>query len=196
MRTSRQPTNKLPYRNNYDNGSRYRKIMPVFEKSGLLNNNVVNAGVVLKYTPPPDAVIPSTYFENYHIKFNERPILKAKLYMRDSSSLIKEFNLDKKSHFLIGRARSESNNYSQDNITITDIKIPDRGCSKEHCVIQYREINKKLVPYIIDLDSVNGTSLNGIEIPSQRYVQLNNNDVITFSFNDSESDFELIYQEG
>jgi smad nuclear-interacting protein 1 len=61
--------------------------------------------------------------------------------------------------------------------------------SKQHAVIQFRYIEKKnefgdklgkVRPYLIDLDSANGTSLNKDEIPSSRYLELRDKDMIQF----------------
>lgn len=41
-------------------------------------------------------------------------------------------------------------------------------------------------PYLIDLESSNGTNLNGERIPEQRYVELKTADVITFGSSERE----------
>ncbi len=61
--------------------------------------------------------------------------------------------------------------------------------SKQHAVIQFRYIEKKneygdkmvkFRPYIIDLDSANGTLLNKDEMAPSRYVELRDKDMIQF----------------
>ena len=44
--------------------------------------------------------------------------------------------------------------------------------SSQHAVIQFRSKNNASVPYLIDLNSTNGSKLNGNLIPSSRYVEL------------------------
>lgn len=175
------------------------KNMPIFEKSGLLDECKVVDGIELKYSEPTDTISPRHYFNIHHIPLNKRPILKAKLYHKGSTFPVKEFDLEEKSSYLIGRI-SISKSFdgscpSRDKIL--DIGIPDIGYSKQHCVIQFREIKGKFGAYIMDLESVNGTSLNGIPIPTRRYVELSNNDIISYQTEDGESaDCEILFQQG
>lgn len=175
------------------------KHMPIFEKSGLLDACKTVDGIELKYSEPTDAISPRQYFNIHHIPSHKRPILKAKLYRKASAFPIREFNLETKSSYLIGRisiSKSSDGSYPPRN-NILDIGIPDRSYSKQHCVIQFREIKGKLCVYIMDLESVNGTSLNGISIPTRRYVELSNNDIISYQIEDDTSaDYEVLFQQG
>jgi smad nuclear-interacting protein 1 len=62
-------------------------------------------------------------------------------------------------------------------------------------VIQFRYISKtdeygtktgKVKPYLIDLDSANGTKLNGKKIAASRYVELIHDDVVAFGESERE----------
>ena len=62
--------------------------------------------------------------------------------------------------------------------------------SSQHAVVQFREICKEddcgnyyylVNPYIMDLESTNGTFLNGEKIDSARYYELKHGDVIKFA---------------
>lgn len=62
-------------------------------------------------------------------------------------------------------------------------------CSGQHAVIQFREIPKQdqngeyytvIKPYLMDLESTNGTFLNGEQIEPARYYELLPSDVIKF----------------
>lgn len=62
--------------------------------------------------------------------------------------------------------------------------------SNQHAVIQFREIDKQdefgnhyyeINPYVMDLESTNGTHLNGEKIDSARYYELRHGDVIKFA---------------
>ncbi|SMN18619.1 similar to Saccharomyces cerevisiae YLR016C PML1 Subunit of the RES complex, which is required for nuclear retention of unspliced pre-mRNAs [Maudiozyma saulgeensis] len=182
------------------------KILPIFEPSGILeaeSNN--NKGEPLKHILPADAISPDQYWDSIKLPISERPIIKAILYKKGVKEPLSEFNLDLKSHYIIGRQlRKEQRNTSNDSnenesdseipeVILSDIGIPDPGCSKEHCVIQFREKNGKLLPYIMDLNSSNGTTLNGILIPRARYVELRNEDLILFSEFDLDSEYELLF---
>jgi smad nuclear-interacting protein 1 len=76
----------------------------------------------------------------------------------------------------------------------------DHGsCSRQHAVIQFREITnrddlgnivKEVKPYIMDLESTNGTFLGKNQIEPCRYYELKNYDLINFGF--STRDYILI----
>ena len=72
---------------------------------------------------------------------------------------------------------------------MADIPVEHPSCSKQHAVIQFRYIEKrsefgdrvgKVRPYLIDLESANGTKVNGVEIPKAKYVEIRDGDVVTF----------------
>jgi smad nuclear-interacting protein 1 len=64
---------------------------------------------------------------------------------------------------------------------IVDFPIDHPSCSKQHAVFQYRLVDyvkedgrkgKKVKPYVIDLDSTNGTYINNNRIEATRFVEL------------------------
>lgn len=67
-----------------------------------------------------------------------------------------------------------------------DIKLIDKKVGRQHCVIQFRytrlgeDQKPRIVPYIFDISSRNGTYINGSKIPSMCFVQLQHKDTITF----------------
>ena len=60
------------------------------------------------------------------------------------------------------------------------------SCSRQHAVLQYRMVNNKVKPYVIDLGSSNGTYLNNQKIDPQRYVKLREKDVVKFGYSSRE----------
>ena len=85
---------------------------------------------------------------------------------------------------------------------VTDYHIEHPSASKQHAVIQFRYISKtdefgtktgKVKPYLIDLDSANGTQLNDKKIAPSRYVEVMNDDVIVFG--DSEREYVVMLPE-
>ncbi|KAK4685420.1 smad nuclear-interacting protein 1, partial [Tremellales sp. Uapishka_1] len=73
---------------------------------------------------------------------------------------------------------------------------------KEQVAIQYRQITEKnefgdstttIKPFIIDLDSTNGTHVNDQEIPKSRYYELRNSDVLKFGT--SSREYVLLHEE-
>merc|ERR1711972_1262330 len=97
------------------------------------------AGVVVKYSEPPEARKPKTKWRLYVFKGNEElPIL----YVHRQSA------------YLLGRDRK-----------VADIPLDHPSCSKQHAVLQYRLMpfkrpngtqGRKVIPYIVDLNSANG----------------------------------------
>lgn len=48
------------------------------------------------------------------------------------------------------------------------------------------EISKRVEPFVIDLESVNGTMVNGKRIPTSRYYELRQSDIIKFGHSSRE----------
>ncbi len=134
---------------------------PTFELSGKLmeDTNVFN-GVVIKYSEPEEARKPKKRWRFYVFKGEETlPVL----------------HLHRQSAYLIGKDRK-----------VADIPVDHPSCSRQHAVLQYRFINNRVLPYIIDLNSSNGTFLNNNKIDPQRYVELREKDVLKFGFSSRE----------
>ncbi|CCH40858.1 hypothetical protein BN7_392 [Wickerhamomyces ciferrii] len=153
------------------------KEKPNFKPSGLLakeSNNI--KGTQLKYTEPEDSINPT-----------DSPIYYLFIFKKNSK-IPQEYKLNNKSYHLIGRDE-----------TIVDLSTDDESCSKQHAVIQFRsrpiidEYGSQAVqikPYLIDLESSNGTFLNNEEIPTSRFIELQGEDTIRFG--DSETDHVLV----
>jgi len=134
----------------------------------LEDTNVVN-GVVVKYSEPAEARKPKTKWRLYVFKGNEElPILY----------------IHRQSAYLLGRDRK-----------VADIPLDHPSCSKQHAALQYRLVDytkrdggagKRVTPYVIDLNSANGTFVNNQKIESQKYVQLLEKDVLKFGFSSRE----------
>lgn len=78
---------------------------------------------------------------------------------------------------------------------VCDIAVDHPSCSKQHAALQYRLVpferddgssGKRVRPYIIDLESANGTFVNNDKIDSKKYVELLEKDVIKFGFSSRE----------
>lgn len=101
------------------------------------------------------------------------------------------YQIHRQSAYLIGRDRA-----------ICDLPIDHPSCSKQHAVLQYRLMDykrsdggmgRRVVPYIIDLGSANGTFLNNQKIDGQRYYELQENDVVKFGF--STREYVLLHED-
>ncbi|KAI0657401.1 SMAD/FHA domain-containing protein [Cubamyces menziesii] len=158
------------------------KAKPNFAPSGLLaaeTKTVKRAdgtSTVLKYHEPPEARKPSVSWRLYVFKGKEQVDL---------------LHIHRQSAYLIGRDR-----------TVVDIAVEHPSCSKQHAVIQYRQVQEKnefgdvktaVKPFIIDLESTNGTIVNDETIPTSRYYELMLGDVIKFG--ESTREYVLMNEE-
>ncbi|OWF47126.1 smad nuclear interacting protein 1-like [Mizuhopecten yessoensis] len=146
------------------------KDKPDFALSGKLTEDTnTYRGVVIKYNQPPEARKPKKRWRLYPFKGDESlPVL----------------HIHRMSAYLMGRDR-----------LVVDIPTDHPSCSKQHAVLQYRLVNferedgskgRKVAPYIIDLDSSNGTYINNQRIDPQRYVELFEKDMLKFGFSSRE----------
>ncbi|KAF8842169.1 SMAD/FHA domain-containing protein [Paxillus ammoniavirescens] len=169
-------------------GSRARSASPVdkakpnFKPSGLLAaaTNTVKAAdgtsTVLKYNEPPEA---------------RKPTLGWRLYVFKGSEQLELLHIHRQSAYLMGRDR-----------TVVDVFIEHPSCSKQHAVIQHRQVQEKdefggskpvTKPFIIDLESTNGTHVNDEAIPTTRFYELKAGDVIKFGLSNRE--YVLLHDE-
>lgn len=147
------------------------KQKPNFAPSGLLaaaSNSVTQAdgtSIALKYHEPPEARKPPAKDE-------------WKLFIFKGPEIMDTIELSMRSCWLVGR-----------EVAVVDMPAEHPSVSKQHAVIQFRYIEKKnefgdklgrVRPYLIDLDSANGTMLNKEEIPASRYLELRDKDMIQF----------------
>ncbi|VDK51639.1 unnamed protein product [Anisakis simplex] len=146
------------------------KEKPSFEPSGKLAEDTnTYKGVVIKYNEPPDA---------------HKPKLRWRLYPFKGDEALPVLYIHRQSAYLIGRDRR-----------VADFAVDHPSCSKQHAVFQYRLVPvelddgsriRRIKPYIIDLNSANGTYLNNERIEPQRFVELREKDVLKFGFSTRE----------
>ncbi|KAF9164687.1 Smad nuclear-interacting protein 1 [Actinomortierella ambigua] len=140
------------------------KEKPNFGLSGALaeETNTVN-GTVLKYNEPPEA---------------RKPSKRWRLYVFKDGKEINVLHIHRQSAFLFGRDRN-----------VADVAVDHPSCSKQHAVLQFRQIvetdqlgqtKRATKPFIIDLESANGTFVNGSQVPPTRYYELKLSDVLKF----------------
>jgi smad nuclear-interacting protein 1 len=133
---------------------------PNFGLSGALSKDV-QSGNMYKFKEPPEARAPNTQWRFY-------------VFKRGQKDVIETLHISKQSAYLMGR-----------NADIADIPMHHPSLSSQHAVLQFRALPNaqgRLLcqPYILDLESTNGTFLNGIKIDAARYYQLKKGDVLTF----------------
>lgn len=153
------------------------KQKPSFELSGKLaaETNRVK-GVTLLFTEPPDARKPEIRWRLYVFKGGE--VLNEPLYVHRQTC------------YLFGRERR-----------VADIPTDHPSCSKQHAVLQYRQVEKEqpdgmlkkeIRPYIMDLGSTNGTFINDNRIEPERYYELMEKD--TLKFGNSSREYVLLHE--
>lgn len=147
------------------------KQKPNFMPTGLLaaaSNSVVQAdgtAIALKYHEPAEARKPPARDE-------------WKLFVFKGEEILETINLSLRSCWLVGK-----------EVAVVDMPAEHPSVSRQHAVIQFRYIEKKnefgdktgrVRPYLIDLESANGTLLNKEEVPPSRYLELRDKDMIQF----------------
>uniref|UniRef100_A0A131YHJ1 Smad nuclear-interacting protein 1 n=1 Tax=Rhipicephalus appendiculatus TaxID=34631 RepID=A0A131YHJ1_RHIAP len=152
-------------------------VKPEFGLSGKLaeDTNIYN-GVVIKYNEPVEA---------------RKPKRRWRLYPFKGETSLPFIPLHRQSAYLLGRSR-----------LIADIPIDHPSCSKQHAVLQFRLVpytrdngttGRRIRPYVIDLESANGTFVNNKQIEPRRYVELLERDVLKFGF--STREYVILHEE-
>ena len=162
-----QPGDKLP-----------EKQKPNFKPTGLLAkeaNTVAGTTTVLKYHEPAEARKPPTKQQ-------------WRMYVFRDKDLLDTVYLFQRSCWLMGRDQK-----------VTDVLLEHPSISKQHAVVQFRHLTttneygdrkSQVKPYLIDLESANGTKLNGEKVAASRYVELVDGDVI--GFGESEREYVMM----
>ncbi|XP_051133912.1 FHA domain-containing protein DDL [Andrographis paniculata] len=154
------------------------KQKPSFELSGKLAAETNRfRGITLLYSEePPDARKPDIRWRLYVFKAGD--VLNEPLYVHRQSC------------YLFGRERR-----------VVDIPTDHPSCSKQHAVLQYRQIeeenpdgtvSKRVRPYLMDLGSTNGTFINDNQIEAKRYYELIEKD--TVKFGNSSREYVLLHE--
>ncbi|ERS95442.1 hypothetical protein HMPREF1624_08320 [Sporothrix schenckii ATCC 58251] len=121
--------------------------------------------ITLKYHEPPEARKPS-------------PRDQWKLFVFKDDAIVDTIDLGTRSCWLAGR-----------DSAVVDLLAAHPSISKQHAVLQFRFVEKRnefgdrigrVKPYLLDLASANGTRLNHEEVATQRYVELQDKDMVQF----------------
>lgn len=158
-------------------------LQPNFGLSGALSSDsstgrTVN-GVLLLHVPPPESRLPSDKWRVYVFRGDEE---------------LDCWHLGRKSNYLLGR-----------DDKVADVLLEHGSISKQHAVILFRLVDidvggkgmeartvKGVKPYVIDLESTNGTFVNDMKkrIEPARYFELRSGDRIKFG--ESSREYVLI----
>ncbi|EEU46385.1 uncharacterized protein NECHADRAFT_78940 [Fusarium vanettenii 77-13-4] len=147
------------------------KEKPNYGTTGVLaaaSNSVAQvdgSSITLKYHEPAEARKPS-------------PRDQWRLFVFKGGDIVDTIDLGARSCWLVGREMS-----------VVDLPAEHPSISKQHAVIQFRYTEKrnefgdkigKVKPYLIDLESANGTVLNDEKVPDSRYLELRDKDMMQF----------------
>lgn len=135
--------------------------------------------VVLKYNEPADAAPFAPSLRQKQTQYGKNTQFRLICFKQGSDGDEESIRLDQLTSYLIGTDER-----------IVKIPLPDASeADEQHAVIQYRvktftdkygDTHRSIKPYLIDLDSKRGTKLNGDKIPSLRYIELRNKDMLQF----------------
>ncbi|CAO2656325.1 Nn.00g051280.m01.CDS01 [Neocucurbitaria sp. VM-36] len=154
------------------------KEKPNFKTTGALAkhaNRVEGTKISLKYHEPAEARKPPS----------SQP---WRIFVFKGDDVVDTIEIWQKSCWLLGRSHE-----------VVDYVLEHPSSSGQHAVIQFRYIQKtvedeygvkskrgKVKPYIIDLESSNGTELNGKTVEASRYFELRDKDILKFAGSERE----------
>ncbi|KCV69626.1 AGC/PKC protein kinase [Fonticula alba] len=148
---------------------------PDYGLSGLLAaaSNLNEKGVALKYAEPLEAARPGPSDPQWRLAI-----------LPEGASSPTMMRLGDRSALLVGR-----------DLNAADLPVNHPSVSGQHAVVQFRKrtltgsvsgtVATQILPYLIDLQSTNGTLLNGEKIVPRRFVELRHRDVIKFGLEDT-----------
>ncbi|KAL5113497.1 hypothetical protein ACEQ8H_008633 [Pleosporales sp. CAS-2024a] len=154
------------------------KEKPNFKPTGALAkaaNRVEGTTISLKYHEPAEARKPPA----------SEP---WRIFVFQGPDVVDTIELWQKSCWLLGRSHA-----------VADHVLDHPSASSQHAAIQFRYVTKtredefgvkttrgSVKPYVIDLESSNGTELNGRDIDASRYVELRDKDILRFAGSERE----------
>lgn len=154
------------------------KEKPNYKTTGALAkhaNRVEGTKISLKYHEPAEARKPPS----------SQP---WRIFVFKGDDVVDTIEIWQKSCWLLGRSHE-----------VVDYVLEHPSSSGQHAVIQFRYIQKtvedeygvkskrgKVKPYIIDLESSNGTELNGKTVEASRYFELRDKDILKFAGSERE----------
>lgn len=132
--------------------SRSPKEQPDFRPSGALAKyQRQHHPETSLYAPPRDAASPSEVWTLFTFKGDDELAAQP---------------LGSQSYCLLGADRA------------CHVRTLHPSCSSRHAVIQFRRRETQVRPYLMDLESRNGTSINGEKLDAARFYELRSGDLI------------------
>uniref|UniRef100_A0A383VTK4 FHA domain-containing protein n=1 Tax=Tetradesmus obliquus TaxID=3088 RepID=A0A383VTK4_TETOB len=135
-------------------------------------NRTADGSAVLKYQPPPEA------------RVCKKPLWQLFCF-KGKEEVGQPINLNQTAFYMFGKDRK-----------VADIPTDHPSCSRQHAVLVFREVEvdapdglaimRVVKPYLMDLESVNGTSINAEKMEGARYYELLHMDVVRFGLSSRE----------
>ncbi|CAD2103642.1 fork head domain protein, putative [Plasmodium vinckei lentum] len=140
-----------------------------FNPSGLLaQSKDYKNGVELKYTESIDSEMPDKKWRLY-------------VFLNTATEEPHEIlRIHEKPYYLIGKDE-----------LVADILLRNMSISKQHAVIQFKKHDNKVLPFLIDLNSTNGSYLNNEKIDPNKFYELRETDLLRFG--SSGREYVLLY---
>lgn len=147
-----------------------------FKPSGLLYSNPeasTSANISAETHPASSAASRSQLLKYHECEDSCDPLQYSctfKLFVFKGSEVVETVDLGCRSYFRLGRDEA-----------INQVPLLHESCSSQHAVLQYRCRADKCRLYLMDLDSSNGTRLNGeVQLEGKRFYEILDGDVVKF----------------
>ena len=135
-----------------------------------------NQRIILKYHEPAEGRKPPAS-------------QKWRMYVFKESEILETVELHTQSCWLLGRESA-----------VVDVLLEHTSCSKQHAVLQFRfreergefgERKGKVRLYVLDLESANGTTVDGTDVGKARYFEVRDGETLKFGHSEREYAVQL-----
>lgn len=174
------------YENNNNNSKNDKEIEKPNEEQNITSDNNVREGQ--NFNPSGLLAQSKDYKNGVELKYtesidSEMPDKKWRLYVFLNTATDEPheiLRIHEKPYYLIGKDE-----------LVADIILRNMSISKQHAVIQFKKHENKILPFLIDLNSTNGSYLNNEKIDPNKFYELRETDLLRFG--SSGREYVLLY---
>ncbi|VTZ70758.1 FHA domain-containing protein, putative [Plasmodium chabaudi chabaudi] len=174
------------YENNNNNSKNDKEIEKLDEEKNITSDNNVREGQ--NFNPSGLLAQSKDYKNGVELKYtesidSEMPDKKWRLYVFLNTATEEPheiLRIHEKPYYLIGKDE-----------LVADIILRNMSISKQHAVIQFKKHENKILPFLIDLNSTNGSYLNNEKIDPNKFYELRETDLLRFG--SSGREYVLLY---
>ncbi|KEG04360.1 fork head domain protein, putative [Plasmodium vinckei vinckei] len=186
FKDSNDEYNKTEYYENNDNIKNDKEIEKSNEEKNITSDNNVREGQ--NFNPSGLLAQSKDYKNGVELKYtesidSEMPDKKWRLYVFLNTATEEPheiLRIHEKPYYLIGKDE-----------LVADIILRNMSISKQHAVIQFKKHENKILPFLIDLNSTNGSYLNNEKIDPNKFYELRETDLLRFG--SSGREYVLLY---